>query len=80
MKEHNVIVAFAVNATTVAEFTLDVTGMSDAEIIEAVDAATYDHIDTSVCHQCGHNVSDPEAGDMTGLTVGGREIDLEARR
>ncbi|GLZ34849.1 hypothetical protein Lesp02_70360 [Lentzea sp. NBRC 105346] len=76
MSRANIIATFAVYAGTTVEFELDVEGMTDQEIAEAVEAASGDHIDTRLCHQCAHNVVDPEAQELTGLTVDGRDIEL----
>jgi hypothetical protein len=72
-----IIAAFAVYGGTAVEFELDVEGMTDQEIAEAVEEASGEYLDTSLCHQCAHNISDPEAGELTGLTVDGRDIDVD---
>lgn len=46
----------------------DITGPSIQEIADAVDAAASD---VSVCHQCAHDISDPELGEMRAMTVNG---------
>lgn len=72
-----IFAAFAVNAGTAIEFELDITGMSDEQIVQAVEEASGEHLYVSVCHQCAQNISDPEAGDLVGLTVDGRDIDID---
>ena len=76
MSESNIIATFAVYAGTTVEFDLDVTGMTDTQIADAVRAEAGAHLDTQLCHQCGSRVVDPQAEEMTGLQVDDREIDL----
>ncbi len=79
-EEARVIATFSVEAGTTAEFPLDVTGMTDAQIIAAVEFEGESEVDVQLCNGCEGKVVDPQAGRLTGLVVDGREIDLEGPR
>lgn len=72
-----IIATFAVYAGTTVEFQLDVEGMTDQEIAAAVEEASGQYLDTSLCHECVHLVVDPQAEELSGLQVDDREIDLD---
>lgn len=65
---------FTVNAGTYAEGVLNVAGLTPDDIALKVEGEL--DVDTSVCHQCSHNISDPEPGDLTGFAVDGVEYEL----
>lgn len=79
-EEKEVVATFSVSAGTTVEFSLDTEGMTDREIIAAVIDASGDYADTGLCHHCAGKVIDPEIQELSGLTVGGREIDVEGPR
>lgn len=67
MKSH-ITAVFDVRAGTNADVMLHVAGMSPDEIAERVERAAQPYV--SVCHQCAHNIIDPEVGDLVSFTVG----------
>ncbi len=77
MSKSIIIATFAVYAGTTVEFELDVEGMTDQQIAAAAEEAAAEHIDTSLCHECCRVVVDPQAEELAGLEVDGREIDLD---
>ncbi len=76
MSASRIIAVFAVHAGTVAEFDLDVTGMSDAQIVAAVHEESGEHIDTTLCHECGHKLAYPQAEELVAITVDDRDINM----
>lgn len=66
----HVSATYEVDAGTAASGEVDIAGLSPDEIAELADQL---HPGISVCHQCAHEISDPEVGEMTSLVVDGVE-------
>jgi hypothetical protein len=72
----DIVATYAVHAGTTA--TLDLEDATDPDLVALYlieDAGEL--IDTSVCHQCAHNVVDPEVGELTGFTIDGRSYERD---
>lgn len=61
---------FEVNGSHVIDFTADVHGLDPEQIADLVYQSDPG---ISVCHQCAHEIDDPESGDLAGFTVDGVE-------
>lgn len=69
----HIIASFAVHAGTTDELDLNLGGMTPDQIAAAIEQTAAP--DTTLCHQCGSAISDPEIGDLTGFTVNGRDYE-----
>jgi hypothetical protein len=78
--ESEIVATFTVSAGTTIEFSMDTADMDDRQIIREVEFASGDYADTNLCHECESRIVDPEMQEMTGLSVDGREIDLDGPR
>ena len=65
----HITATFAISAGHYGECDVDITGLPLDEIAEHVfnEAAP----DTTLCHQCDDNISDPEVTEMTSFTIDG---------
>jgi hypothetical protein len=73
-KPSHITAAFEVFASTAADVELDVTGMTPDQVADRLqDVGAY----VGVCHECAHVISDPELGDLTGFSIGGRHYGLD---
>lgn len=64
---------FEVNAGHVVDFTADVDNLTPDQIAQLL----YERDPgISICHQCAHDIDDPEPGDLAGFTVDGVEYVL----
>lgn len=62
---------FEVFAGTTADLTRDVKGLSPNAMAELVEREAQTCV--SLCHECAHDVNDPQVGDMVAFTVDGVE-------
>ncbi|ALG07641.1 hypothetical protein [Kibdelosporangium phytohabitans] len=69
MSTQKITAAFSIAAGGYGEIILDTTGLSADEIAEQVFVNTV--VDTTLCHECAHTLSDPEVEDLTGFTIDG---------
>lgn len=61
--------SFAIYAGGWAEGELEVEGLTPDEVAELIQRELDPEV--SVCHQCAHRISDPEAEEVTGFSVDG---------
>lgn len=75
IKLAKVSASYAISAGGWAKGELDVDGLTPDQMAELIEQTLDPEV--SVCHQCAHRISDPEAYEMTGFTVNG--VDYEHR-
>lgn len=64
-----IVASYSVEASTAQDIELpDIAGLSLEEIATLVDRNAPG---ISLCHECAHQVSDPELGELTAMTVNG---------